>query len=322
MAKTVRIAFIGAGGRATSSHYPSLYDMDEVDIVAACDVNQTRLDEACSKFRIQGRYNDYRKMLAQEKPDAVYAIMPPQNLYDISAEVIESGSHLFVEKPPAVTTEQTRQLHLLAQQHDVLTGVTFQRRFSPLIRKGKNLCIERGPVHTAHASFYKNSVGSKPYYKGGMDVLTVDGIHAIDTLRYLCGGEVERVSSDSRRLDATHWNMHLAIIKFSSGATGILLNNFMAGKRIFSVEIHSPGISFFGDPEEGGKLFAENKPEAIQTIDPFELAGSKEDYRAFGAFDINQHFVDCIKNGVLPETHFGDALKTMELVDAIYHSQL
>ena len=94
MAKTVRIAFIGAGGRATSTHYPSLFDMDQVDIVAACDINQARLDEACSKFQIQGRYNDYRKMLAQEKPEAVYAIMPPQNLYDISAEVIESGSHL------------------------------------------------------------------------------------------------------------------------------------------------------------------------------------------------------------------------------------
>ncbi len=322
MPKNIRIAFIGAGSRAQSSHYPSLNHMNNIDIVAACDVNQKRLDEACNKFRIQGRYSDYRKMLEQEKPDAVYAIMPPQNLYDISAEVIESGSHLFVEKPPAVTTEQTRQLHFLAQKHKVLTGVTFQRRFSPLIRKGKKFCIEQGAIHTAHASFYKNSVGGKPYYKGGMDVLTVDGIHAVDTLRYLCDGEVERVSSDSKRLNATHWNIHLAIIKFSSGATGILLNNFMAGKRIFSVEIHSPGISFFGNPEEGGKLYAENKPEAIQTVDPFELTGSREDYRAFGAFDVNQHFVECMKNNVMPETHFGDALKTMELVDAIYQSQL
>ncbi len=322
MGKTIRIAFIGAGSRATSSHYPSLYDMEDVDIIAACDINQGRLDEACSAFKIKGRYNDYRKMLTQEKPDAVYAIMPPQNLYDISAEVIENGSHLFVEKPPAVTTEQTRQLHLLAQQHNVLTGVTFQRRFSPLIRRGKKLCLERGAVHTAHASFYKNSLGNKPYYKGGMDGLTVDGIHAVDTLRYLCGGDVERVSSDSRRLDATYWNMHLAIIKFSSGATGVLLNNFMAGKRIFSVEIHSPGMSFLGNPEESGEIFADNIPEAILKMDPFDLAGSKKDYRAFGAFNINRHFVDCIKNSVQPETHFGDALKTMELVDNIYASQI
>ncbi len=322
MGKTIRIAFIGAGSRATGSHYPSLCDMEDVEIVAACDVNQARLDKACNEFKISGRYNDYYKMLTQEKPDAVYAIMPPQNLYDISAAVIENGSHLFVEKPPAVTTEQTRQLHLLARQYKVLTGVTFQRRFSPLIRRGKELCLERGAIHTAHASFYKNTVGHKPYYKGAMDVLTVDGIHAVDTLRYLCGGNVESVSSDSRRLDANHWNMHLAIIKFSSGATGVLLNNFMAGKRIFSVEIHSPGISFLGDPEEGGEIFSDNKPQAILKLDPFDLVGSKKDYLAFGPFHINRHFVDCIKKSVQPETNFDDALKTMELVDAIYASQI
>ena len=141
---------------------------------------------------------------------------------------------------------------------------------------------KRGTVHTAHASFYKNWVGGTPYYRGALDMLTCDGIHAVDTLRYLCGGEVESVASDSRRLDADHWNVHLALVRFSSGATGLLLNNFMAGRRMFSVEIHSPGISFFGDPEEGGQLYADNKTEPIDELDPTVLAGSAEDYRAFG----------------------------------------
>ena len=161
-------------------------------------------------------------MLEREKPDAVYAIMPPHHLFDICATVIEHGCHLIIEKPPAVTTEQIRQLAALARRHKVLTGVAFQRRFAPVIRRGKTLCEKRGTVHTAHASFYKNWVGGSPYYRGALDMLTCDGIHAVDTLRYLCGGEVESVASDSRRLDADHWNVHLALIRFSSGATGTL----------------------------------------------------------------------------------------------------
>ena len=231
------------------------------------------------------------------------------------------GVNLFVEKPPAVTTEQTRQLARLARRNKVISGVTFQRRYAPLVRHGKTLCEKRGPVHTAHASFYKNWNGPA-YYRGAMDMLTCDGIHAVDTLRYLCGGEVESVAADSRRLDAEHWNVHLALVRFSSGCTGLLLNNFVTGRRMFTVEIHAPGVSFFGDPEEGGKLFAENRLEPVEEVDPFALAGSREAYAAFGALDTNRHFVDCVRRGRQPETSLDDAVKTMELVDAVYGNQI
>jgi predicted dehydrogenase len=261
-------------------------------------------------------------MIEQERPEAVYAIMPPHHLYDMAATVIEMGCNLFIEKPPAVTTEQTRQLALLARKHKVLTGVTFQRRFAPLIRRGLARCAEKGPIHTAHACFYKNTAGAGPYYRGAMDILTCDGIHAVDTLRFLCGGEVESVASDSRRLDAEHWNLHLALIKFSSGATGLLLVNFMTGRRMFAAEVHGAGISFFGDPEEGGRVFADGRLEPVEVLDPFELSGSRESYRAFGAYDTNLHFIQCVQQGKEPETNFADAVKTMELVDAIYQSQI
>ena len=320
--RKLRVAFIGAGGRALMAHYPSLRDIPEAELVAVAELDEQRLHKTCDLYDIKGRYSDYRQMLEREKPDAVYAIMPPHHLFDICATVIEHGCHLIIEKPPAVTTEQIRQLAALARRHKVLTGVAFQRRFAPVIRRGKTLCEKRGTVHTAHASFYKNWVGGAPYYRGALDMLTCDGIHAVDTLRYLCGGEVESVASDSRRLDADHWNVHLALVRFSSGATGLLLNNFMAGRRMFSVEVHAPGISFFGDPEEGGQLYADNKTEPIDELVPTVLAGSAEDYRAFGPYDTNLHFVDCMLKGKDPETNFDDATKTMELVDAVYHSQI
>jgi predicted dehydrogenase len=221
-----------------------------------------------------------------------------------------------------VTTEQTRQLAILARKQKVLTAVTFQRRWAPVIRTGKKLCEKRGPVHSAVATFYKHALGQGPYYKGAMDILTCDAIHAVDTLRYLCGGEVESVASDVRRLGAEHCTIHLALVKFSSGATGVLLTNWMTGRRIFSVEIHSPGISCFGDPEEGGKMFADGKVEPLQDLDPAVLAGSGEAYRAYGPYDMNRDFIDCIRKGKQPDTNFDDAVKTMELCDLIYLAQI
>jgi len=318
----VRVAMIGAGPRAASVHYPSLAEIPEAEMVGVSEMNEERLNSVAEKFEIAGRYTDYVEMIEKEAPDAVYAIMPPHHLYDVAATVMQMGCHLFIEKPPAITSEQTRQMAILAEKHDVLTGVTFQRRFSPLIQRGKSLCEARGDVHSAVATFYKCAVGGAPYYRGAIDILSCDAIHAVDTLRYLCGGEVLSVASDVRRLDSGHANVHLALVRFSSGATGVLLTNWMTGRRMFTVEVHAPGISCFGDPEEGGKVYADGAVEPQEVLCPFEISGSQEPYRAFGAYDTNLHFVRCIQGGKQPDTCFDDAVKTMELVDRVYQAQI
>ncbi len=320
--KHLRVAMIGAGGRAVSTHYPALADISGVEIAAVCDLNEDLMSQAADRFAIPGRYTSYKQMIETEKPDAVYAIMPPHHLHDVAATILEMGCNLFIEKPPSVTTEQLRQLNQIAARNKLITGVTFQRRFAPLIRRGKELCEKQGPIHTVHSNYYKNHVGNGPYYQGAIDILMCDGIHAVDTLRYLGGGEVESVAADSRRLDADFWNMNLAMVRFSSGVTGILLVNFMAGFRTFHVEIHSPGASYFCDPEIEGRLHVDNEVEPTQRLDPFELSGATAAYRAFGGFDTSLHFVDCLRRGVQPETCFADGIKTMELVDAVYASQI
>jgi hypothetical protein len=65
---------------------------------------------------------------------------------------LDMGCNLFINKPPALTSEQIRQLDILAQKNNALTGVVFYRRFSPLVRKGKTSCETKGPVHSAGIS--------------------------------------------------------------------------------------------------------------------------------------------------------------------------
>jgi predicted dehydrogenase len=164
--------------------------------------------------------------------------------------------------------------------------------------------------------------GSPPTYKGAIDQLTVDGIHAVDTLRYLCGGDVESVASDVRRIGADHLTVFLAIVKFSSGATGFLKSGYKMGRRVFAVEAHSEGISFFGDPEEGGRVYTDGNVAPAKILDAHKLSRSQKSYRAYGEHTMNRHFLDCIREGRQPETNLDDAIKTMELVEAIHRSQI
>ncbi|MCZ6632010.1 MAG: Gfo/Idh/MocA family oxidoreductase, partial [bacterium] len=182
--KQVRVAFVGAGGRARRVHYPSLAANPDAKIVAVSDLDEERLQTVTEEYGIPGRYTDYKQMIEKEKPDVVYAIMSPQYLYDVAATVLEMVRNLVVEKPPAINSEQTRQLAILARKNKALTGVTFQRRYCPVVRRGKALCEKRGPVHSAGSTFYKHAVGGSPYSRGAIDILSVDAVHAVDTLRY------------------------------------------------------------------------------------------------------------------------------------------
>ena len=100
---------------------------------------------------------------------------------------------------------------------------------------------------------------------------------------------------------------------------------------MFTVEIHAPGISCFGDLETGGRIYADGQVEPVAHIEPLDSSHDVESYRRFGIPEINlpktgwhrevnRHFIDCIRKNRQPETNFEAALKTMELVDAVYRS--
>src|SRR5689334_10841694 len=219
--RKVRVAIINGTGNAGLLHLPSLLDHPDVEIAGVADVGRGRLRPIAEKYGIPVHEGDYVEMLEREKPEAVYVTVSPMDRYEIVATVMERGCHVFVMKPPALTTEQTRQLAVIARRRGLLTGVVFYRRFAHFVRRGTALCEARGPVHSATTSFYKHALGEGPYSKGAIDILTSDAIHAVDTLRYLCGGEVLHVASDVRRLGAEHHTAYYALVTFSSGATGV-----------------------------------------------------------------------------------------------------
>ncbi len=203
MADKVRVGFIGAGNLANSIHYPCLASLPDVELVANCDLVVDKARETAERFGIPQTFTDYEEMLAEVDPQVVYVIMPPQHLYAPAAAVLQQGRHLFVEKPLAMTTKQAQMLAYFAEEHSCLTAVGFQRRHIPAMTALKQRVEERGPIHQATVSFLKggrNRPLDEPaaVYGGVIDCLTVDGIHAVDNLRFLCGGEVEEVSARVR----------------------------------------------------------------------------------------------------------------------------
>lgn len=317
--KKVNIALIGAGGMANSVHYPSLAECEDVNLVGLCDLVESKLDATAERFQIEQTFVDYRKMLEKTGPDAVYILMPPQHLFPIVIHCLSQKHHVFIEKPPGITLHQTKEMALAAEKHNCKTMVGFNRRFIPLMQKVKAIVEENGPIIQCMSTFHKNAPNAL-YYDGVIDVLTCDTIHAVDALRWL-GGEVQAVASDINTFYSERENSFNALVRFTSGASGYLCTNWAVGGRIHTFEMHARGISAYINPDAGGRAVLHTQ-EGITEITTEDAANSDATYKTYGFYGESRHFVDCIQQDKQPLTCFADAVKTMELVEAIYQNQI
>jgi predicted dehydrogenase len=317
----VRVALIGAGGMANGVHYPSLAAFDDVELVGLCDLVEDKLSSTADRFGIDGRYADYRQMIEETAPDAVYLLMPPHHLFDLAIQVLEAKLPLFIEKPPGVTTEQTQQMALAAERAGVVAMVGFNRRYIPLLTKVRDIVTERGDMLHCVATFYKHHFAGA-YYKGAIDILRCDCIHAVDTLRWMAGADLADVVGDVRTLcDETYANAFNALMRFDNDCSGVLLGNWCVGKRVHTFEMHARGISAFVDCNSVAHVYSGNSEEGL-TLSATEVAGSEENRVYYGFEAQSRHFIDCVKSGAEPCSSMADAVKTMELVDAIYGTSM
>jgi predicted dehydrogenase len=115
----LNVACVGVGGRGTAA----VGELAGENLVAFCDVDDTRAAATYGKFPAVPRFRDYRVMLEKlgSQIDAVTVSTPDHMHYPIAVAAMQLGKHVFVEKPMAHTVEEARKLARLARDMKVAT---------------------------------------------------------------------------------------------------------------------------------------------------------------------------------------------------------
>ena len=330
MADKVRVAFIGAGKQANWRHYPSVASLPDAEIVALADLDAVKAEETAKRWGVPRTYVSYERMVEEENPDAVYVIMGPQAVHDPLMHVLRRGKHVFIEKPPGVTLNEIQVFAHYAETNGCLSMVGFQRRFLPAMTALKARVEERGPIHSVAVANLKSINNfDAPASSGVLDQLTSDGMHAVDNLRWLAGGEVERVSSHARTryVPGASANAVMALVEFDNGTVGQLHYSFATGGAplgegatapgIFRAEIYGRNITAYVDAERQSWIAADNQPPEVFDSSSFGKPFGKGHNYWLGFWHESRHFIDCVKAGVQPSSNFGDAVKTWDLIERI-----
>lgn len=160
-AKALKVGLIGAGWYGKSDLF-RLMQVTDVDVVALCDVDKNMLAEAASlvsqrqKSRKKPRlYEDYRKMLTDNKFDIVL-IGTPDHWHALpTIAAIKAGAHVYVQKPISMDVMEGEAMLAAARKYNRVVQVGTQRRSTPHLIEAKKNIIDAGLLgKVAHVEMY------------------------------------------------------------------------------------------------------------------------------------------------------------------------
>ena len=145
-----RVALIGTGWYGKSDLF-RLIQVAPVDVVALCDVDKHQLNAAADlvsqrqqNHKRPALYGDYRKLLAEQKPDIVLVGTPDHWHALITIEAIRSGAHVYVQKPISVDVMEGEAMVAAARKYNRVVQVGTQRRSTPHLLDAKKNIVDAG----------------------------------------------------------------------------------------------------------------------------------------------------------------------------------
>jgi predicted dehydrogenase len=210
----VGVAVVGCGVHSTSSILPSLR-YAQVRLIAVCDLDLDRAELARRLFGAEAAYRSVEDMLARKDLDAVLVVGPPELHVSAGVAALESGRHVFVEKPPGVSLAGALRLQLASQAAGRQCMVGFMKRRASAYRLVKQVMEEPefGLVTSVHLTYAHWPVAGLRLH------LTDMSIHALDFVRWLLGDPV-RMTVYKRAIRDCH--VVALTLEHSSGAVSQL----------------------------------------------------------------------------------------------------
>jgi predicted dehydrogenase len=313
------------------THAGALAMVPQVELVAGSSKGREHLDFFGRRFGVDALYLDYREMFEKEDLDIVAIATPPGLHRDIVTAAVEAGVRgVFCEKPMALDLNDADAIVQICKQAGAVLSVNHTRRWRPEWIKAREL-LEEGAIGEL-VSMFGVCQGAKPHPGWEAEEegpLLHDAVHLFDMFRFYAGDVHSVVGTALKRLQPFRVEDDTqAILEFKGGTSAVALVNELSRYTSFGIELHGTEgvIDLRG---RGHRLFtsvqwADHQREVDPEIDWWLL-----EERSFPPVpDQNpllsavQELVHCMETGARPSSTGEDGVASVEMVMALYESQL
>lgn len=333
----MKYALIGCG-RISPNHIAAA-KANNLEIVALCDIVTENIEDKIRKFDLTPdipQYTDYKKMLAEQKPELVAIATESGKHAAIALDCIDAGCNIIVEKPIALSLADADEIIKRAKAKHVKVCANHQNRFNKSIQKIRE-AVEKDRFGrlfygTAHVRWCRDyEYYHRAQWRGTWEqdggALMNQCIHNIDLLRWMMGDEIVEVAGMTDRLNHDYIDaedLGIALVKFANGGYGIVegttdiypknleetlylfgeKGTVKAGGQSVNVIEEWRFSDMLDDPEDVKTRFHENPPNVY----------------GYGHTPLYKDVIDAIENDREPYVNGEAGRRALELVLAIYKS--
>ena len=193
--KKVNIAIFGVG-RIGKIHLKNLLRFPGVNVVAVADTHYPA-DEFKKEFKEVFFSSNPEEVLALPTVEAVLICTPTSSHAAMIELALQSGKHIFCEKPVDLSLQRTKALVDMANQSGVKLMLGFNRRFDPdFLQARKSIQAGRiGDIQIIKITSRDPGLPPLDYIKNSGGLFMDMAIHDFDMARYMMGKEVKEVYS-------------------------------------------------------------------------------------------------------------------------------
>jgi predicted dehydrogenase len=325
MTKT-KLGIVGLGGIAQVIHMPVLSKMEDIEIVAVCDSEISKSKSIAAKYNVGKYYRDVDKML-EENPEMSAVIIATQtNMHkDVANKCLNAEKDILVEKPIARNYKEAKEIVDCAKKNKRKIMVAMNNRFrnDMMMQRTFIKAKEIGEVFYIKAGWVKPQSSNQRWIlekdKSGGGVFLDNGIAMLDLGMWIFG------FPEIRSVTATNYfhntksveDSSIAMIKFRNGATltievswGLLREGELFYCNVYGKEGSSSINPFKIYKRMDGDLY---------NITPKKIATPSNLFKKSYEYEL-RHFVGAVRGNHNIISTGEDALKVMEIADAIYKS--
>jgi len=176
MPERKKYAQVGIGGRARFFYEAIAKDFrDTAQLVAFCDINQTRMDYANKILKEEFNAepvptymaDQFDEMIEKEKPDYVIVTSIDRTHHKYIIRAMELGCDVITEKPMTIDAEKTQMILDAVKRTGRKLRVTFNYRYAPHNTKIKELIMNGtiGDVFSVHFEWLLNTQHGADYFR-------------------------------------------------------------------------------------------------------------------------------------------------------------
>jgi predicted dehydrogenase len=240
--RRIRVAIVGSGDIARIAHLPAVEALaDQLDLVAAVDVDLARAEALAAHWHISAAYADLDEMLAAVEPELVLVCTPPVAHRPAIISCLNAGAWVWCEKPPALSLAEYDEIAAHERVGGPYASYVFQHRFGSASRHLREQ-IDRGElgrmlVGICHTLWFRDDAYYEVPWRGrweteGGGPSMGHGIHQMDLMLHLLGDWAEvRAMTGTLARDVETEDVSMALVRFESGALVSVVNSVLSPRE-------------------------------------------------------------------------------------------